>query len=153
TLGCPRPAHEFALLRASPAPWTPLDTLAVTKLLSFTLAANWDAELARLKVLQADGPEAVAALYAGYPAWQPVIAPVGQRAGALADRLAADLAAFFAWAPPGGGSNNWALAGSRTATGRPILANDPHLDAGLPGHWYLLGLRTPAEAVAGASFV
>ena len=53
----------------------------MTKLLSFTLCSNWDAELVRLKVLSADGPEALAALDADYPAWQPVIAPVGEQAG------------------------------------------------------------------------
>src|SRR5262249_2415244 len=69
------------------------------------------------------------------------------------DCLGEDLAAFFALVRPGGGSNGWALAGSRTASGRPLLANDPHLDASLPAHWYLARLRTPAGCVAGASFV
>src|SRR5205823_6137713 len=53
----------------------------------------------------------------------------------------------------GGGSNNWAVAALRTATGRPLLAGDPHLSAALPAHWHLCHLRTPAWAVAGAAFV
>ncbi len=52
----------------------------------------------------------------------------------------------------GGGSNNWTVAGSRTATGRPLLANDPHLAATLPPHWYLAHVRCPEWEVAGASF-
>jgi penicillin amidase len=153
TLGCPRVPHEFVLLRTRPTSWTPIDTLALTKLLSFTLTANWDAELVRLKVLTSDGPQVLQALDATYPDWHLVTSAVGKAAGQVVDRLADDLSTFFTWMQPGGGSNNWAVAGSRTATGRPILANDPHLDASLPAHWYLSSLRTPNEMVAGATFV
>ena len=57
TLGQPRKPHEFVFLHGRPSAWTPLDTIGVVKLISFTLAANWDVELARLKMLMADGPE------------------------------------------------------------------------------------------------
>jgi penicillin amidase len=151
--GLPRRAHEFFLLGFEPTPWTPLDSLGVMKIISLSLSSNWDAELARLKVLLADGPEALAALDPVYPEWLPVISPPGKEAGPSADRLAEDLSAFAALAAVGGGgSNNWTIAGSRTATGRPILANDPHLDATLPAHWYLAHLRCPQWEVAGMSF-
>ncbi len=152
-LGCPKVAHEFALLGSRPTPWMPADTLGVTKLLSFSLTSNWDAELVRLKVITADGLDALKALDSTFPAWHPVADPVGAEAGEAVDRLGADLAAFFSWVGLGGGSNNWVVAGSRTASGRPLLANDPHLDASLPAHWYLARLRTPKETLAGASFV
>jgi acyl-homoserine lactone acylase PvdQ len=84
-LGCPRLAHEFTLLKARPTPFTPLDTLAITKPLSFTLSGNWDAELARLKILTADGPEALAALDPSYPDWHPVTSPPGRSAGPVID--------------------------------------------------------------------
>ncbi len=151
--GSPSRPHEFVLLGAHPTYWTALDTLAITKLLSFSLCANWDSELVRLKVLSTDGPEALRALDGAYPAWQPVIQQVAEAAAPVVDRLAHDLDAFFEVMAPGGGSNNWVLAGSRTATGRPILANDPHLDASLPAHWYLASVRTPQSARAGATFV
>jgi acyl-homoserine lactone acylase PvdQ len=92
--GLPRRPHEFVLLRTRPTPWEAADTLGVVKLVSFTLASNWDVELARLKVLTTDGPEALAALDPAYPEWHPVTAPVGQAAGPAVDRLAQDLAAF-----------------------------------------------------------
>jgi penicillin amidase len=151
--GSPRRAHEFVLLRAWPTPWTALDSLALVKVISFTLASNWDVELVRLKVLQEDGPEALAALDPAYAHWLPVTAPVGQAAGASLDRLAEELAAFTGAAGTGRGSNNWVVDASRTATGRPILANDPHLAANLPPHWYLVQARTPQWSVAGASFL
>jgi penicillin amidase len=153
THGLPRRPHEFALLRARPGPWTPLDSLGLVKLLSFTLASNWDVELARLRVLLEDGPEALRALDPAYPAWLPVTAPPGEPAGPALDRLAEEVKALAALFPRGGGSNNWTVAAHRTATGRPLVANDPHLDARLPPHWYLLQARTPHWAVAGASFL
>jgi penicillin G amidase len=153
THGLPQRSHELALLRCRPTPWTSLDSLGAVKLLSFTLSSNWDIELARLKVLLADGPEALAALDPAYPADHPVTAPPGQHAGPRLDLLSEELQAFASLFPKGGGSNNWAVAASRTATGRPLVANDPHLDARLPPHWYLIHVRTPQWSVAGASFL
>ncbi len=148
-----RRAHELVLLRAQATTWDAADVLGVAKLFSFLLIGNWDVELARLKILQTDGPEALADLDPGYPADHPVSAPPGATAGGVIDRLAADRAAFAAFAGAGGGSNNWAIAGSRTASGRPIVANDPHLEAMLPPQWYLAHVRTPAWAVTGAALV
>jgi penicillin amidase len=151
--GLPRRPHEFVLLRSQPTPWTPLDSLGVVKLISFTLAGNWDVELARLKILLEDGAEALAALDPAYPSWHPVTAPPGQEAGPMLDRLSEELKTFATFFNPGGGSNNWAVSASRTATGRPLLANDPHLDARLPPHWYLIHARTPQMSMAGATFL
>jgi penicillin amidase len=153
THGLPRRPHEFVLLRGQPTPWTPQDSLGVVKLISFSLASNWDIELARLKILLEDGPEALAALDPVYPCWLPATSPPGKEAGAALDRLAEELKSFTQLVRKGGGSNNWAVAAGRTATGRPLVANDPHLDARLPPHWYLLQARTPQWAVAGASFL
>ena len=152
-VGCRQPAHEFALLRTQPTPYRAADALGVLKLMSFDLASNWDSELARLKILTEDGPQALAALDPTYPEWLPVASPPAALAGSTVDRLAEDLAVFRATVGQGGGSNNWAIAPSRTATGRAILANDPHLAPLLPPHWYLAHVRTPDWAVAGASFV
>src|SRR5206468_10638201 len=49
------------------------------------------------------------------------------------------------------GSNSWVLAGSRTKSGRPILANDPHLGLKAPSMWYLARLEAPGLSVAGAT--
>ncbi|HEX2193684.1 MAG TPA: penicillin acylase family protein [Candidatus Limnocylindria bacterium] len=152
-VGLGRRPLEFALLRARPSHWRPEDVLAFAGLQAFALSANWDTELARLKVLLDDGPDALMALDPRPPEALPVTVPVGAQVGPAIDRLAADVRAFLSVAPPGGGSNNWALAGSRTATGAPLLANDPHLAPRLPAPWYLAHLRCPEWEVAGASFV
>lgn len=153
TRGQRRLPHEFVLLRTQPTPWTEPDVLGILKLQSFALASNWDVELARLKVLREDGPEALEALDPAYPEWLPVAAPVGESAGPAIDVLSRDLALFSDAIGVGGGSNNWVAAGSRTKSGRPLLANDPHLGASVPPHWYLAHLWTREWAVAGASLV
>ncbi|MFL5241994.1 MAG: penicillin acylase family protein [Gemmataceae bacterium] len=152
-LGLIRRPHEFVLLRSEPTPWTALDVLGLLKLLSFSLVSNWDAELARHRILTLDGPTALKELEPEYADWLPVTSPPAIPAGPAFDCLAANLAAFQKRVPLGGGSNNWALGSKRTRTGRPILANDPHLPGVLPPHWYLAHIHTPTWQVSGASFV
>lgn len=152
TIGSPRPAHEFTLLRSEPTAHTAVDVIATLKLQAFLLAGNWQEELARLRVLAADGEEALRALDPGLPAHLPATSPVGYAVGAIVDRLAEDLALVSEHVAVGGASNNWAVAASRTATGRPLVANDPHLPPNLPPPWYLVHVTTPAWSLAGAAF-
>ncbi len=53
--------------------------------------------------------------------------------------------------PPDVGSNNWAVSGSKTHSGAPILCNDPHLNLSLPSIWYIIHLQAPGINVMGAS--
>lgn len=158
-LGSKRPAHEYALLRAEPSAYCATDVLGVLKVMAFNLSSNWDSELARLRILDADGEEALAAVDPAYPQWLPTSMTPTESAGPALNRLSEDVATFksacgaMGAVGSGGGSNNWAVAPSRTVTGRPILANDPHLLPTLPPYWYLASVRTPEWAVAGASFV
>jgi penicillin G amidase len=149
--GLRRVPHEFALLRSTPTPWTLEDAVGVLSLQSFSLASNWDSEMARLRVLSSDGPEALRALDPTYAEWQGVASPPGTKAGPAIDRLAGEMSAFMAVAGKGA-SNNWAVNARRTRAGRPLLANDPHLPPTLPPHWYLARLATPDWTVTGAAF-
>jgi penicillin G amidase len=141
--------HEFVALRTTPTNWEPADVLAFTKLQCWFMASNWDVELARLRILLADGPDALIALD---PLSTEYSVPSTQYLPAI-DRLQEDLKALAEVLRLGRGSNNWVIAPSRTTTGRPILCNDPHLAAQLPAPWYLVSIRTPDWSVAGASFV
>jgi penicillin amidase len=149
----PRRCHELVLLRGRRCAWDAADVLAFSKLFAFLLASNWDSELARLQILRADGPEALRALHALYPPTGPVTAPPGALAGSAVDRLDGELRRFLALTGAGGGSNNWAVAPSRTSSGRPLLANDPHLAPTVPPHFYLADLRCPQWHAVGASLV
>jgi penicillin amidase len=152
TAGLRAKPHEFALLGGEPSAWDAADPLAVLKVQSFLLPSNWDAELARLRLLAGDGPDAVRDL-------DPVAGALrsedsaSRLSGAALDALNADLAAVQQFLPAGGGSNNWAVAGSRTGTGKPLLASDPHLPPTAPPPWYLVHVRTPDGSVCGASMV
>ncbi len=151
--GSPRRAHEFVLLGTQPGEFDAADALGSLDLVGFALASPWQAKLSRLAVLQAHGEEALRALDPVYPEWLPVAAPPSPPAGESVRRLLDDLALLRGRLGLGGGSNNWAIAGAHTASGRPIVANDPHLPPTLPALWYLAHVRTPDFAVAGASVV
>lgn len=144
-------AHEFTLLRSQPTDFEASDALGFFAVQAFSLASNWDTELARLRILALDGAEAVEALHPPYRAEHPVSDRPGEAAGRVVDALAADLARARDLFTAGGGSNNWAISGDRTMSGRPILANDPHLAPILPAHWYLARLVTPEWSVVGGS--
>lgn len=145
--------HELVLARVRELlEWDAADVLGLLKVISFVLPSNWDAELARLATLTLDGPEALLALEPEYAAWLNVTAPVGAKAGAAAGRLAAELDVVRAVVGTGGASNNWAIAGSRTATGRPLVACDTHLDGILPSQWYLADVQGPGWRMTGAAF-
>src|SRR5690606_26703082 len=136
--GSRKAAPEFALLRSRPSPWRAEDVLGMAKRLSFFLIGNCDVELSRLKILLEDGPQALRDLDpTPYPPDHVVASPVAAQAGPALDALAKDLDAFLAFSGGGGGSNAWVVAGSKSATGKPILANDPHLESTMPPHWYL----------------
>lgn len=154
TRGSPRRAHEFVLLRSRPTPVTPVDVLAVGKLTAFLLAGNWEMELARLEVLRGDGAEALTALEAPAGAGTPGATAHDVALDApLADRVAGDLAVLRRAAGLAGASNAWAVAGGRTASGGPVVANDTHLPPQLPPPFHLAHVSTPDVEVTGAVLV
>ena len=148
-----KPSHEHALLGVPGTRWRGEDCQTFAAYLCFMLAANWDIELLRLRILESDGVPALMALDAHYPGWLPSV--LGEHAMDISsiDRLTQDLNALTPLMGLGGGSNAWAIAGSKTHTGRPILSNDPHLMPSAPSQWYLTRLKCPEWQVSGASFV
>ena len=138
---------EFLLLRHRPEPWRPVDCLRLQKLLALTLSGNWRQELLRARLAQRLRPDQLADLWPGEEPGGPIT-----MAAAL-DGLPLDaLAAALPPAPPAGlGSNVWVAAGSRTASGQPLLANDPHLPLQMPGQWYLAQIEAPGLSVIGAT--
>jgi penicillin G amidase len=135
---------EFTLLRLRPEPWKPVDSIACAKLLALGLSCNWDAELQRLRLLGAVGPEVAARLHLVYPQSNPtILANTARQAGPRAGAELLELySAAAAWLPSAvGASNAWAVAPSRTATGRPLLCNDPHLEPTVPSIWFAAHIR------------
>ena len=132
---------EFRLLRYEPRAWEPADTLAVGKLLALDLARGWDGEAFRAAVvdhLPADVQELL------YPPAFP-----GDRI--LTGTDDAPHRRLVTGEETARGSNNWVIAGAHTATHLPILANDPHLNLGIPSIWTAVHLTAPDLDVAGVS--
>ena len=148
-----RPANkislEYTLLGLTglsnyvPEPWTPAQSLAWAKAMAWNLGGNMDEEIRRALLMRQIGPENTEQFLPLYPEYHPVIVP-----DALGEidlkTLAAGLAATdenLGTRFEGIGSNNWVIAGSRTTTGQPLLANDPHLGIQMPSIWYEMGLH------------
>jgi penicillin G amidase len=137
---------EFLLLRHRPEPWRPVDTLLFQKLMALDLSLNWREELLRARLARRLTPGQLADLWPGAAPGSPVT--MAALASLPLDRLAAALPVA---PPPGTGSNVWVVDGSRTRSGLPLLANDPHLRLQLPGQWYLAHLEAPGLSVVGAT--
>lgn len=153
------PAPEFLLLGLRPEPWQPVDSMAWALMMAWDLGGNWSTELLRLRLALQMPVARINQLLPPYPGEAPL---ASADYAALYRGLGLDGAATVtAWqhmadsAPESGvegvGSNNWVLAGSRSATGHPLLANDPHLRLNTPALWYLARLQAPGLRVAGAT--
>lgn len=147
-------APEFLLLGA-PKPWTPVDTLLWAKTMGLWLSMNWRQELARFQ-LEATLPRPV--IEALWPPQHEAGAPDAERetgihtAALSAPAMARALPAFPApFTQPAEASNEWAVDGAHSATGKPLLAGDPHLGFGFPSLWYLARIDTPHETLVGAT--
>ena len=160
-----------------PEPWEPIDTLSWARMMAWDLGSNMGAEITRAVLAGSLPRSRVNELYPPYPSDRPFILPQSSPyaggdsvepepiAGlpdsdlaALLTSTAARVASIDDLVGESGaeiGSNNWVVAGSRTATGLPILANDPHLSIQMPSIWYEVGLHCGDDCpfnVSGFSF-
>ena len=170
---------EFRILQYKPKQWTPTDTIVIGKILAEALSTTWQNDLLRAS-LKKLSPEKFADLTNQITPYDVVLFgkdkggnPSGSEgalmqndtlptrrvsASTLAtaardDQLRADsLARVGLYSEDLAASNNWVISGKRTADGKPILANDPHLSPSAPGIWYLSHLSTPTMRVSGVTF-
>lgn len=146
---------EFLILGLQPEPWTPEDTLAWGIMMAWDLGGNWTNELLRMRLALTLPVARIDQLIPPYPGAKPL--PARDYAGLYRElKVSGDLGRqALLYAPESGvdgvGSNNWVLAGSRTVSGKPLLANDPHLKLTAPALWYVARLETPDLKVAGAT--
>ena len=113
---------EFTLLGYQPRPWSVIDSILISLHMFRTLTTTWRNELLKRDMMRSGDPKKVSLLF-----------PV--RAGSEVQP----------------GSNAWAVAGSRTASGKPLLSNDMHLEYSLPGIWCMAHLEAPGLNVAGVA--
>jgi penicillin amidase len=134
---------EFSVLGFRPEQWTPADSLVWGRLMALQLTGNWQDKLLRARLSGAIDGKWLQELWPAYPPDAPVTL-----SAATASRLAEILPEAAA---PHLASNIWMVAGSHTATGKPLLANDPHLGFRAPILWYLASVEFPGISLSGAT--
>ncbi len=143
-------APEFVIFGHAPEPWTAADCVLAVKMMSILLAGNARGELART-MLQSELDDAVID-----ELWATDAHTLGRPAKAgpapIAPRRAAEIrTALVSGFAAGIGSNNWVVNGEHTVSGKPMLANDPHLGLTAPAAWYLAHLSAQDLNVAGGT--
>ncbi len=158
---------EYFLTGSKPGHWSPTDSVAWMLMMAYDLGGNWHKELQRLELSQYLSTKQVwevtppnepgepvsnvdfSKLYRDLKVFHPTPGP----AEAKPQNLPAT--ELSQWDRLGGndgiGSNNWALSGKLSATGKPLLANDPHLGLSAPAIWYFAHLEAPGINVIGAT--
>ncbi len=148
---------EYFLTGSKPGHWSPTDSVAWMLMMALDLGGNWDKELQRLELSQFLTTKQIWEIL---PPYEPG-APVSNLDFA---KMYQDLKLFNPAAGPtelgsldlpggkeGIGSNNWALSGKLTSSGKPLLANDPHLGLSAPAIWYFAHLDAPGMNVIGGT--
>jgi len=138
---------EFTILGFKPADWDPVDSLTVSELIAWELGKNWEVELTRGRLVQKLGEKEAGQLLAPYPQTNPLVIPPEMMASPLGKEVATGLHQESDCL----GSNNWVVDGQKTVTGKPLLANDPHLSVMMPSIWYETGLHGAGFEVVGVS--
>ena len=129
---------EFYLLRYRPAPWTVADSLVWGRMMAIFLSQNSRTEILRAQLKETLDDAAIKTLLPSYPSDGP------RSFATLFGDVPSPLAVSSA-------SNSWVLSGSHTTSGKPFLANDPHLRFRTPALWYLTSTVTPQRRLTGAT--
>jgi penicillin amidase len=160
---------EFKILQYKPTPWKPTDSLIIVKILADGLSSTWRTDLIKASLTGMDkqkfadlmnpvtpsdvvlfGKDKPAAAAAAVGI-QGVSSEILAAAKEDDDLRTASLERVGLYAEDLAASNNWVISGKRTADGRAMLANDPHLSPSAPGIWYLIDIRSPGVHVAGVT--
>ncbi|MDI9365126.1 MAG: penicillin acylase family protein [Flavobacterium sp.] len=157
---------EYKLMNYKPEPWTNLKSALFLKLMSFDLAGGGEDDFLHTNTKNFFGINTYRKLFPDVMDSLDPIIPKGStfakpsitvKAPASYDSLYIGNSDSFKVNLPivpdkDNGSNNWAVAGSKTKSGKPILCNDPHLGLNLPSLWYEVQITTPSHSTYGASF-
>ena len=147
---------EFLLTGApAPQPWQPVDSIGWQTMMAWDLGTNWTQEIMRMRLSQRLPLERINDFLPPYPGdarlkTQDYTAFYRSLSGTTQQ-----LVSVAGVAPPsyveGMGSNGWAVSGAFSSSGKPLLANDPHLALSAPSLWYLAHLSAPGLNVIGAT--
>src|SRR5579862_9895405 len=142
---------EFQVFRVKPEPWKPADAMGWLCVMAWDLSNNFRTGLARLRLAAKIGRDRVNEIIPPYPGDAAVPLPDFKQLYAQLDSEAGGILAAAGPREEAVGSNNWVVDGTRSETGKPLLANDPHLGLQAPALWYFAHVSTPSGNVAGAT--
>ncbi len=155
---------EFFLLGIKPGLWTPIDSMSWMMMMALDLGDNWSKEVIRLQLASILTTEDIWQIIPPYiddlPATKVDFAKLYKDKGIYqtnsdkSETLASNhyqLMDVFPMGQDGKGSNNWVLSGEKTISGKPILANDPHLGLSTPSTWYFVHLKSKEMNIIGGS--
>lgn len=171
---------EFQILQYKPRAWTPADSLVIGKIFSETLSTSWQTDLMRAAladlpkekrellltetspldviVVGKDADEKNGRKKSLIPSGDPLMKYSMVESEALlravaetSETMARSLSRVGLYMEDRAVSNNWVVSGSRTSTGKPMLANDPHLPQSVPSIWHMAHLSMPGMRVAGVT--
>jgi len=137
---------EFDLLGYDPYPWKPEHSLVIAKLMGWELNLSWWSDITFSQLVQKFGAEKAKELLPDFPENSPTIIPSGLNniASISSDFIKVDqqFRNFTGFVGTHIGSNNWIVNGKMSASGKPIIANDPHLSYTAPARWYFAMIRS-----------
>lgn len=140
--------YEFKLLGYTPEPWSETDSLTIGKFMAYDLGGNWDTLAVRHWALNQFDEAKAKELFIEYPEDARSIIEANLKSPVQVDgQFNVDLLPHEF-----NGSNNWVVAGEKTASGFPLLADDPHLGLSTPSVWYQMHLTSPEQNVGGVIF-
>lgn len=164
---------EFLLLRYQPQPWQEVDSVAAALNLAAALSQSWESDLMREHIATKLSKDLYSDVFPDHSDLDVPVAevtpttPVARTSSAdllfnhfdsgTCQLSAADCGLFPSQilnlqpSMAGLGSNNWVVSGSHTKSGKPLLANDPHLGHSVPSIWYMVHLKAPGLNVSGVS--
>ena len=150
---------EYKILNYRPEHWSAFKSILLLKYMTDMLVGDRDLEYSNLRKILGD--VMLDKLYPEYPKGVDPIIESGHKWGFKPIEVTRPdsinypddqfLISPLTQPEEGTGSNNWAVSGSKTKSGNPILANDPHLSLNLPSLWYAMQLTTPGHSVKGAT--
>jgi penicillin amidase len=143
---------EFKLLRYTPEPWDKDDYITILKVINWALSLGWHVDQTAGAMLEKVGEDRLRDAFPPWASDAPLILPGGAMAAfACTDErlaLARQIEGLISFSGAGA-SNNWVVSGRNSATGKPILANDPHLALTNPSFWWEVHLSCPGLDASG----
>ncbi|MFD1738945.1 penicillin acylase family protein [Bacillus salitolerans] len=139
---------EFTILGYEPTEWTEIDSLAIGKYMAFDLGGHWEGQAFRAYLLKTFPEEKALDLFVSYPEDGPTIIQAVKGSDIDFPKSFASSVIPHEF----NGSNNWVVSGEKSASGFPLLADDPHLGLATPAIWYETHLQSPELNVSGVIF-